>query len=704
MATATEPRRAGVFPEGEQATAQVTMRRRRGTFWATVFLASTAVGIIALVALLYNIVNSAFGYVALQNEVDPDVLVRQYEEERLLSASNLTTSEDDEVLAAGVAVDPNAIGFFGFAYYREHADTLRILAVDGVTPDLATVNSGEYHLSRPLYIYTTAEALQSKPEVAAFVHHYLTRAIDSVEQVGYFPVTAETIADGLARWATATGLSTPPTVTDGELRLVDSSTVFPLTRWVTEQFRAGYAGTLQIENTGTKAGFVRFCNDGAIDIQNASRPIQRGEIELCLRAKRTPIEFQVGNDALALVVSHENTWLNNVTQAQLVAIFTTAQTWSDVDPSWPNAPIVRFTPGADSGTLDYFVEAVLAGELEDLPKDALVEILRDNVSAGLMRRLENDKPFAERSHNDVYELVLERVVNPTIIQSWSLVDSLTMRSDIETVVATIPNGEMTFRSWVSLDFVTSPQSSRPEFAGIRTAILGSLWSILVTILIAMPVGVAAAIYLEEYAGNTWYNKLIETNINNLAGVPSIIYGMLGLAVFVRTLEVFTSGKLFGLVDPTTANGRTLMSAGLTLALLILPLIIINAREAIRAVPRSLREAAFGLGATKWQTVWSHVLPNAVPGILTGTILAVSRAIGETAPLVVIGASTFILVDPDGPFSKFTTLPIQIYNWTSRPQPEFRNLAAAAIVVLLVMLISLNATAVLLRNRFSQQRL
>ena len=155
-----------------------------------------------------------------------------------------------------------------------------------------------------------------------------------------------------------------------------------------------------------------------------------------------------------------------------------------------------------------------------------------------------------------------------------------------------------------------------------------------------------------------------------------------------------------LSDTTTANGRTIISAGLTLGLLILPIIIINAQEAIRAVPSSLRQASFGLGATQWQTIWHHVLPNALPGILTGTILSMSRAIGETAPLVVVGASTFITVDPSGPFSKFTVLPIQIYQWTSRPQDEFRNIAAAAIIVLLVLLLTLNATAVFLRNRYS----
>jgi phosphate transport system permease protein len=269
-------------------------------------------------------------------------------------------------------------------------------------------------------------------------------------------------------------------------------------------------------------------------------------------------------------------------------------------------------------------------------------------------------------------------------------------------VAEIPNGTLEFRSWINAAFITNPQSPDPEAAGVRTAILGSLWMILITILVAFPIGVGAAIYLEEYAVDNRLNRLIQTNINNLAGVPSIIYGMLGLAMFVRLLEPLTSGSIFGLVDPTTANGRTILSAGLTLMLLVLPLVIINAQEAIRAVPNSLRQASLGIGATKWQTIWAHVLPNAIPGILTGTILAISRAIGETAPLVVVGASTFITFDPNSPFSKFTTLPIQIYQWTARPQDEFRNIAGAAILVLLFLLLTLNAGAILLRNRFGRR--
>jgi len=253
------------------------------------------------------------------------------------------------------------------------------------------------------------------------------------------------------------------------------------------------------------------------------------------------------------------------------------------------------------------------------------------------------------------------------------------------------------------EFLVTPQSSTPEFAGVRTAILGSMWVILIVIGFSFPIGVGAAIYLEEYAEDNAINRIIQTNINNLAGVPSIIYGMLGLAIFVRALEPLTSGAFLRAVeDTTTANGRTILSAGLTLGLLILPVIIIASQEAIRAVPNSMRQAGMALGATQWQTIWHHVLPSALPGILTGTILAMSRAIGETAPLVVVGASTFIVVDPDGPFAKFTTLPIQIYQWTSRPQAEFRNIAAAAIIVLLILLLTLNASAILLRNRLARR--
>jgi phosphate transport system permease protein len=243
--------------------------------------------------------------------------------------------------------------------------------------------------------------------------------------------------------------------------------------------------------------------------------------------------------------------------------------------------------------------------------------------------------------------------------------------------------------WLSRTFFTRPPSRIPARAGILPALAGTVWLMSLVALISFPLGVAAAVYLEEYARKGWLQTIIQTNIANLAGVPSIVYGILGLAVFVRWM-----GGLTG--------GRSVLSGALTISLLILPVLIIAAQEAIRAVPNSIREASYGLGATKWQTVRHHVLPNALPGILTGTILALSRAIGETAPLIMIGALTFIAFTPEGPRDAFTVLPIQIFNWVSRPQDDFRHLAAAAIIVLLVLLLSMNALAIWLRNRYQKE--
>lgn len=252
-----------------------------------------------------------------------------------------------------------------------------------------------------------------------------------------------------------------------------------------------------------------------------------------------------------------------------------------------------------------------------------------------------------------------------------------------------PDGVKQFRSWISTDFLTNTMSTNSAVAGARTALFGTLWVMVFTLIFAFPLGVGAAIYLEEYATDTWYNRLIETNIRNLAGVPSIIYGLFGLAIFVRALELIT-------------QGRTIVSAALTLTLLILPVVIINSQEGIRSVSRALREGSYGLGATKWQTIWRIVLPAAMPGILTGTILSMSRAIGETAPLLVLGASTLILVDPTGPYSRFTVLPIQIYQWTGRPQDSWRSVAAAGIIILLVLLLVLNLTAILMRQYYRRK--
>lgn len=241
-------------------------------------------------------------------------------------------------------------------------------------------------------------------------------------------------------------------------------------------------------------------------------------------------------------------------------------------------------------------------------------------------------------------------------------------------------------NWLSWGLITNPPSRFPEKAGMNPAIWGSIWIVLGSGVAAFIMGLGTAIYLEEYAEKGRFNDFIQTNISNLAGVPSIVYGLLGLVVFVDFMHM----------------GRSLIAGVLTMALLILPVVVISSREAIRAVPPSLREASYGLGATKWQTVWNHVLPAAFPGILTGIILAMSRAIGETAPLLVVGGASQVLWRPDGPFSTFMVMPLQIYNWTGRPQEEFEHLAAAAIIVLMIILLLMNSVAIGLRQHFSRK--
>ena len=238
------------------------------------------------------------------------------------------------------------------------------------------------------------------------------------------------------------------------------------------------------------------------------------------------------------------------------------------------------------------------------------------------------------------------------------------------------------------DFIANPASFNPEIAGIWPALMGTLWMMALCVLFIVPVGVASAVYLEEYADRTrWWNRMIEVNIQNLAAVPSIVYGILGLAFIVR-------GPL--------SLGPVVLAGSLTLGLLVLPVVIIAGREAIRAVPPSIREGALALGATQWQTIWRQVLPAAIPGIATGVILALARAIGETAPLIVIGVASFVAFAPSGPDSAFTALPMQIFTWISQPQPEFRELAAAAILVLLVVLLVMNSAAIWLRNRYESK--
>jgi len=300
---------------------------------------------------------------------------------------------------------------------------------------------------------------------------------------------------------------------------------------------------------------------------------------------------------------------------------------------------------------------------------------------------------------------------------------------------TVIIGSILFNAWGYLDwqFLTSYDSRFPAKAGVLAGIWGSFWVIVLTAVFSVPIGVGAAIFLEEYSTDTWLTRIIRTNLANLAGVPSVVYGMLGLTVFVRMFGVFDKG---GLVERTTHRdvdgivllgvdiplplGHHVISGALTLTLLILPTIIVASQEALRSVPPSIRHAALALGASRWQTIRGQVLPSSLPGIVTGVILAISRAIGETAPLIVIGAATFVQFAPGGidspteiftnprgvlaaPFDRFTVIPIQVYYWVGQPQVEFQRLASAGIIVLLVLLLVLNGLALFIRQR-SQKNL
>jgi phosphate transport system permease protein len=239
---------------------------------------------------------------------------------------------------------------------------------------------------------------------------------------------------------------------------------------------------------------------------------------------------------------------------------------------------------------------------------------------------------------------------------------------------------------LNVDFLTNFASRRPQNAGISGALVGSIWLMIVVVPFSMIIGVGTAIYLEEYAKKNFFTNFIQVNIQNLAGVPSIVFGLLGLTIFVRAMDL----------------NRSILAAGLTMSLLVMPVIVVSAQEALKAVPRQLGEASYGLGATKWQTIKNIILPAAIPGILTGSILAISRAIGETAPLIVVGALAFVNFYPSSIFDSFTVIPIQIYNWTTRPQIEFQEVAAAGIIVLLVFLIIMNSIAIVIRNRFNKR--
>jgi phosphate transport system permease protein len=736
----TEPVPADFYPQGEEVNQQIGRRRRAGTVWRSLFLAATVAAIVILSILLLKILNDTMGLVAEESEMPERELLLNYGRAEATGAPNVVlASEDDAALAAGVAGDANGLGLVPWSAYLAEQDRLKLVAVDGQTPSAGAVDAGDYLLTRPLYVYVAATTFDDRPQVAAFLSYYLQHAAEATVQAGYFTADDQMAVQATAL-AAAIGLEQLPAVDpadyEGEIVISGSSTVSPITRIVADRFIAdGFRGTITIDPLGTTAGFRAYCveGDASIDIINAGRAVLPTEFAACRANQRRLTGLIVGQDALTVVVNPANP-LNELTRLQLGQLFSNATTWADADPAQPAETIHRYVPTADSGTLDFFVETVFArASLADLDYTSLVDMYVSGVSHGRCRAVERQQRFfadslvcedaavfaevcasdapaaacalGPRDEASLQQLIRADVVRPTVLASWSAIESILRREEIAAEAALqYPAAELRFKNWLTWDFITSPQSSYPEIAGIRTAILGSLWVVGIAMLFSIPLGVGAAIYLEEYADRkTRFNQIIQTNINNLAGVPSIIYGLLGLAVFVRFLEPITSGAVFGAVEAGAgANGRTILSAGLTLGLLGLPVIIISAQEAIRAVPGSLRQASYGLGATRWQTVRHHVLPNAIGGILTGIILSMSRMIGETAPLVVVGASTYITADPTGPFSKFTTLPSQIYQWTARPQDTFRIIAAATIVVLLILLMLLNATAIVLRNRYGRR--
>ena len=285
-------------------------------------------------------------------------------EEPILNASELNLSEDDNVLVQGILGSPYAIGFFGYAYYAENEDTLKVLSIEGVEPIAANVDNNSYPLARPLFIYSDASIMGEKPQVAAYVNFFLTYVNEEIVEVGYFPASAEALMTSKLNWLSAMdqGFMLPevdPLAVSGDVISAGSSTVFPLAEVMAARFQdEGFAGQITIDSIGSGGGFERFCETGETDVSNASRPIKDSEVESCAALGRTPIEFRVGTDALAVTVSQENDFVESATLEELALIFSTAETWADVNADWPAEPIVRYIPGTDSGTFDYFVEEV----------------------------------------------------------------------------------------------------------------------------------------------------------------------------------------------------------------------------------------------------------------------------------------------------------------------------------------------------------
>jgi ABC-type phosphate transport system substrate-binding protein len=508
------------YPEGAELDEQIQKRHRGGTFWRTLFQASTIIGILALTALLYNIINETFGTVAVQNRVEPDKLILDLAEDRILNAPNTDSSENDNILVDSLDDDPYGISFFGYAYYTENSDRLKLLQVDGVEATAENVANGLYPLSRFLYMYTTEEVLLENQAASIYLNYLLTNINREIGEIGYFPVSDSTLSASQIAWVQNSGFDLQPgqwaTISpaglEGNVNIAGSSTVFPVADAFADLIAAeGFAANVDVQSVGSTAGFRAFCVDETADIATASRPIQPGEYQTCRDNFLRPIELRIGIDALAVVVSEENDFLTDITPDELALIFTTAENWSDVNPAWPDQPINRYIPGADSGTLDFFVETIFPAELETLSRETLIQILQANITVGRGRNLERQQRFFAdgfafddpdlfneacagedpptgctrrvRDLENVYALVNQEIVQPDVMQAWTLVESIFNQEEIAAITAEeYPYAELEFRSWLTPEFLVTPQSSTPEFAGVRTAILGSLWVVAITIL------------------------------------------------------------------------------------------------------------------------------------------------------------------------------------------------------------------------------
>jgi ABC-type phosphate transport system substrate-binding protein len=462
----------GDYAEGAVFERFLRRRKQVGAFWGWLFLLSTMLGVFVLVVLVADIVDEAFGYVAIQYRVDPGALTTNYYKNVMTTMPKTLASEDDNVLAQGVSARPAAIGFFGNSYYQQNLATLRALPVENVELSAATVASEQYPLARPLFVYTTQDILRLKPQVAAFVYDYLGSANAVGEPIGYFPLTEEALQTALADWGAATGLTTSTADTlfpaAGAIDTTGSSTVAPLTRAVAEAMQNGgrLIGEVAVDEIGTDAGFRQFCVEGLGDLVNASRAIGNLDISACQEIGRTPIGFQVANDGIPIVVSLQNSFAAGLTLDQVRKVFTEAETWDQIDPSWPADPIFRFIPGVDSGTLDFFVAEVFGTELAQQPPAVLRELLTANISAGRLRALESAQPLTARAGEDLIELLEVEVLKPQVVASWSLFESIFNRTEIEAEVAAMPGAKLQFKSWINWQFLTSPQSSDPLQAGI----------------------------------------------------------------------------------------------------------------------------------------------------------------------------------------------------------------------------------------------